>query len=174
MNNELENKDAQEPMGKGVVAKTSAAFKSWWKKNTSEPLKRREKAVLIVVAVLLLFLFYITLDANKYRATVLVVEGEGKVGINPTTEALDFGDLARGVSAVRRVSIENGTFMPMFITMFKTGEIGSLIKIDRNHFKLGAREQAKIEYTVYVPASAEIDHIYNGRVYLFKIPTFGL
>jgi len=89
-------------------------------------------------------------------------------------QALDFGDLARGTSAVRRVDLQNGTFMPMYVFMIKTGSISSLIKIDKNNFRLNPHEQTKIEYTVYMPASAEVDSTYDGRVYLFKVPTFGL
>ena len=133
-----------------------------------------QKAVTIVLAMIVLFVFYVVLDANKYRATVRTIEGEGQVGVNPTDQALDFGDLSRGTSAVRRVNMENGTFMPMFVVMWKTGKISELMKIDKNYFKLGANETTKIEYSVYMPASAVTDTTYNGRVYLFKIPTFGL
>ena len=110
------------------------------------------------------------LDANKFKATVRVVEGESVIGLNPTTEALDFGDLSRGTSAVRRVEVKNNIPFSTYVVMVKTGEISSLIDINKNFFKLKPREETKIEYSVYMPASAEIDKTYNGRVYLFKIP----
>ena len=137
-------------------------------------MKLWQKIVTVIFMLILLFVFYVVLDANKYRATVRTIEGEGQVGVNPTDQALDFGDLSRGTSAVRRVNIENGTFMPMYVVMWKTGTIAELMKIDKNSFKLEANESTKIEYSVYMPASAVIDTTYNGRVYLFKIPTFGL
>lgn len=157
-----------------VPSKIKSGITNWFRKSTDQPLKAYEKVVLVVVAVLALFIFYVALDANKYRATVHVIEGEGKVGVNPTDLALDFGDLSRGTSAVRRVDLQNGTFMPMYVFMIKTGDISSLVKIDKNNFRLNPREQTKIEYTVYIPASAPVDATYNGRVYLFKVPTFGL
>ena len=49
-----------------------------------------DKIVLAILLIVFLFAFYVTLDANKYRALVQVVEGEGRVGVNPTAEALDF------------------------------------------------------------------------------------
>ena len=103
-----------------------------------------------------------------------MVEGEGRVGVNPTTERLDFGDLSRGTSAVRTVTVKNGTVMPMYVVMVKTGNISDLVDIDTNYFKLTRGAEQKIEFQTYIPAWAAIDATYKGRVYLFKIPTFWL
>lgn len=149
-------------------------FSRWWNKTSAAPMRFHEKLIAGLMVVVFLFVFYLTLDANKYAAQVLVIEGEGKVGVNPTAESLDFGDLSRGTAAVRRVSIENGTPVPMYIAIFKWGSISDLVKIDQNFFTLGAKESTKIEFTTYMPASAPIGEKYTGRVYLFKIPTFGL
>jgi hypothetical protein len=142
----------------------------WWERKTGEKLKLSEKIGGGIFLVVFLFVFYVTLDANKYAAQVRAIEGEGKVGVNPTTERLDFGDLSRGTSAVRTVSIQNNTFMPFFVATIKIGSIRSLMKLDRNNFILRKGDSAKIEFTTYMPASAEIDKMYTGRVYLFKIP----
>src|SRR3989338_9572423 len=83
-------------------------------------MKAWQKTVTIIVAVIFLFVFYVVLDANKYRATVRVIEGENQVGVNPTDRALDFGDLSLGTSAVRRVDMQNGTFVPFYVIMLKT------------------------------------------------------
>jgi hypothetical protein len=149
-------------------------LKSWWRRGGATPLKTSEKIVGVILIIIFLFAFYIALDANKYRSLVHVIAGEGKVGVNPTAEALDFGDLSRGTSAVRRVDIKNGTFMPMYVAILKTGSISDLTKIDKNFFKLAPNSETKVEFTVYMPASAPIDSNYDGRVYLFKIPTFGI
>jgi len=150
------------------------SFGAWWEKNTGEPLKTGEKVVAILLLIVFLFVFYVTLDANKYPIQVQIVEGEGRSGVNPTTEALDFGDLSRGSTVVRRVELQNGTFMPVFVMVMKTGSISELVDIDKNYFKLVQDEETKIEFTNYVPASAEIGRTYDGRVYIFKVPTFGL
>ena len=157
-----------------IEPKKRFSFRAWWGKTTGEPLKLKDKIILIVVGVVFLFVFYVTLDANKYPALVRVIAGEGAVGVNPTDLALDFGDLARGTSAVRRVDIQNGTFMPVYVLVWETGSIAELMDIDKKAFRLGAHEGAKIESSTYIPASAAIDTKFNGRVYLFKIPTFGL
>lgn len=131
-----------------------------------------DKIIAAVLIVFFIFVFYIVLDANKYRATVRVVPGEGTVGINPSTTSLDFGDLSRGTSAVRRVALKNGTNLPMYVMVFKIGSISDLVDISKNNFKLKPKSEEKIEFTVFIPASAEIDKTYSGRVYLFKIPIF--
>lgn len=137
-----------------------------------EKLNLFQKIVLGVVLFVLLFVFYVSLDANKYKAQVRVVPGEGVVGVNPTSESLDFGDLSRGGRAVRRVTVDNGTFVPMQVVVLKWGSISDLMEISDKNFRLGANETAEIEFSTYIPASAEVDRIYDGRVYLFKIPRF--
>ncbi|MEK7493634.1 MAG: hypothetical protein AAB630_00605 [Patescibacteria group bacterium] len=166
----MQEKDipSEEPMAYKTEPK-KRMFAGWW-----SDLKFWEKAVSIVCAVLVLFLFYVSLDANKYQAVVRVVEGEGRVGVNPTTERLDFGDLSRGTSAVRTVTIKNGTIMPMYVMMVKTGSIADLVDIDTNYLKVPRGAEQKIEFQTYIPASAAIDATYKGRVYVFKIPTFWL
>ncbi|TSC69303.1 MAG: hypothetical protein G01um101466_91 [Parcubacteria group bacterium Gr01-1014_66] len=149
--------------------------RSFWQRiknafGQKEPLRLHEKIILGILILFFLFTFYVTLDANKYRATVRVIEGEGRVGINPTTEALDFGDLSPGTSAVRRVALSNQTPIPMLVVILKTGTIASLIKNEKNFFALTPRTEDQIDFSLYMPASGEIDRVYDGRVYLFKIP----
>ena len=140
-------------------------FKAWWKS-----LKVLEKIVLIAITAVFLVVFSITLDANKYRATVHVIAGQGKVGINPTTEALDFGDISPGTSAIRRVDITNGTPIPFFVIIVPLGSISDLMKTSQNFFTVKGRTTTKVEFNVFMPASAPINQTFNGRVFLFKIP----
>lgn len=132
-----------------------------------------EKLLAFFLAIVVLAVFYITLDANKYRAEVRVVEGEGRVGVNPTTELLDFGDLSRGSSAVRRVNIANNTKIPMWIAIVRLGSITDLMRPDKNYFTLSAHSEETIEFTTYMPASGEIGSLYSGRVFIFRIPVPG-
>ena len=154
---------------------TPAEGRSFLQKLTGGgPIRTRDKILVGIIIVLFLFVFYVTLDANKYRAEVRVIEGEGKVGVNPTTERLDFGDLSRGTTAVRRVTLENGTFMPMYVMVWKLGNLSELMDIDRESFRLAPGKTQEVNFTTYMPASAEIGKQYTGRVYIFKIPTFWL
>ncbi len=143
----------------------------WLERQAGRPLTLFDKILLWVLVIILAFLAYLSLDANKYPALVRVIAGEGKVGVNPTDEALDFGDLSRGTEAVRRVTINNNTPIPMFIIAFKTGGIRTLMKTDKNYFRLEPHSEAQINFTTYMPASAVVGDTYNGRVFLFKIPT---
>lgn len=163
----------QEDKGSGMKWRMSG-MKPWIEKQAGRPLKTRDKVIGIILIVIFLFVFYVVLDANKYRALVHIIPGEGKVGVNPTTESLDFGDLSPGMSQVRKVKINNGIFMPVYVMIWKTGGISELMTISDNYFKVKPREEKEVEFPVYVPASAVIDSNYTGRVYLFKIPTFGL
>ena len=140
------------------------------KQNFWQKMKRGEKILAVVLVIVFLFVFYIALDANKYQATVHVIAGEGKVGVNPTTERLDFGDLSPGTSAIRRVDIENGTAIPMYVAVVNLGSINDLMKINKSSFTLSPDAKDVIEFTVYMPASAPIDATLTGRVFIFKIP----
>lgn len=131
-----------------------------------------QKVLITVMVVVGLFAFYVTLDANKYRATVLTIEGEGRVGVNPTTEALDFGDLSPGTSAIRKVTIENGIGLPIYVVVARFGSITDLLTLNKNFFSVPAGGSDQIEMTVYMPASAPIGERLEARVFLFKIPYF--
>ena len=150
--------------------KLSLRIRGWWSNVTHVPMNTREKVTAAIMIIVFLFAFYLALDANKYRALVHVIAGEGKVGINPTADALDFGDLSRGTSAVRRVDLTNNTPIPMYVMILKVGSISDLMKVDKNFFTVGAHASTTIEFTVYMPASASTDSDYTGRVLLFKVP----
>ena len=140
------------------------------KRNFWQKMTIAEKLLAIILAVVFLFIFYIALDANKYSAQVIVIEGKGKVGVNPTTERLDFGDLSPGTSAVRRVDITNRTPVPVYVAVLRFGSINDLMKLNKSFFTLRARSSDKIEFTVYMPASAPIGDKLTGRIFIFKIP----
>lgn len=142
----------------------------FWEEKTGEPLRKSEKIIGIILLAVFLFIFYIALDANKFKTTVHVIEGESKIGLNPTTERIDFGDLSRGTSAARIVNIKNGIPVSVYVVALNTGSISSLVDINRNFFKLHPGEEINMEFSTYMPASALIDKTYDGRVYLFKIP----
>ncbi len=153
----------------------------WMEKQAGRPLKTSDKVIGIILVIIFLFVFYVVLDANKYKMQVVVIDGEGKVGVNPTTELLDFGDMSRGTESVRTVTLNNGTFMPVYVLVWQTGRLSEIVKVtDRNSgepaqaFKLKSDTEVKLEFGARMPASAAIGDKYTGRVFIFKIPTFGL
>lgn len=128
-----------------------------------------KKIFWVIVAFLVLIIAVQMVIADKYKATVLVIEGEKKVGVNPTSESLDFGDLSRDTSAARTVTLKSGGG-DAYIWVMKFGALSDLIKIDDNNFVLKGRQEKKIEFLVYMPVSAKIGERMNGYVWIFKLP----
>ena len=120
----------------------------------------------VVVAIFAIVQF---INAAKYEMVVNVVEGENVLGLNPTTERLDFGDLSRNNGIARQISIENGGGMNIVVVAFKFGELASLVKLDRNFFVLKPGEEAQISLEVSIPPSAETKK-YDGRIWVFRLP----
>ncbi len=118
--------------------------------------------ILIVIAVQIVL-------ADKYKATVLPIEGEKKVGVNPTTESLDFGDLSKDTSATRIVTLKSGG-ADAYIWIMKFGSLSDLIKNDDSRFILKGGQEKKIEFSVYMPSSATVGQRMNGWVWIFKMP----
>lgn len=122
-----------------------------------------------LIGILLFLVIVQIVVADKYEAQVLVIEGEKKVGVNPTAERLDFGDLSADTSATRFVTLNAGG-MDTFITVVKFGKIAELIKLSENNFTVKEGDEKRLEFSLYMPPSAPAGEKYTGRVWIFKIP----
>jgi len=127
------------------------------------------KIIWIIVGIIIFVVVVQIVAADKYSAQVQVVEEKGTIGVNPLAEKLDFGDLARELSAVRYVSMENNGKFPIYVMIVKFGGISDLIKISRNNFVLESGQKERLEFEVFVPVSAE-NKYYTGWVWIFKLP----
>ena len=180
----MENTENNDPIkGKNRVPMQwrMSGLTPWIEKQAGRKLNTWDKVVGTILIVVFLFVFYVVLDANKYSMQVLVIEGEGRVGVNPTTELLDFGDMSKGTTAVRTVTLNNGTFMPMQVLVWQMGGITDLVDITFKEdgrpyesFKLKSDTEVKLDFAANMPASVQPGTKYTGRVFIFKIPTFGL
>lgn len=183
---ENNNNGQNQAEGKAVEIKGTdmkwrmSGFLPWIEGKAGRPLKLIDKILGVVIILAFLFLFYVVLDANKYRMQVAIIEGERRVGVNPTAELLDFGDMSKGTTAVRTMTLQNGTFMPVYVMIWKTGSLAELVDITRreggveqNYFKLSPHTETKIDFTASMPASVQAGQGFSGRVYIFKVPTFG-
>jgi hypothetical protein len=121
-----------------------------------------------VVIIVVLFLVIQYVNAAKYEALVQVIK-EDKIGVNPTAERLDFGDLPRDKSAVRSVTLASTGSMNSYIMVWKYGDISDLIKVSKNFFTLEKGKTEKLEFTINIPNSAQ-DRYYRGKVVIFQIP----
>jgi len=142
-------------------------------KGTTEKkwtVKKIMKTVALAAVVLLAWLAIVQyMAADKYEAVVKVVEQGGKIGVNPLTERLDFGDLPKGNSASRIINVENKGGMNIYVKIIKTGEISELIKISKNDFVLPPNSNEKVEFLLEMPISADKEG-YKGNVMVFKLP----
>ena len=128
-----------------------------------------KKIVWGIVALIVMVAAVQVAVADKYEAQVLVIEGEGKVGVNPTAERLDFGDLSGDTSAVRYVTLQAGG-MDTYIAVWKFGSIAELIKLSENNFTMKKGDEKKLEFSVYMPLSAPVGEKYTGHIWIFKVP----
>ena len=122
--------------------------------------------------VLGLIVFFVALEifqAPKFEAVVNVVEGESKVGINPTTERLDFGDLSRGSTAVRFVDLKNESGFKTWMYVRKTGELAELLEVSEGEFSLTPGQEKRLEFSLRIPASAE-SRVYTASVRIWRLP----
>ncbi|MDD5110267.1 MAG: hypothetical protein PHI63_03550 [Patescibacteria group bacterium] len=141
-------------------AKQGSGRKKWKTKHT---------VILVIVLAVAWFIGVQVMAAERYAATVNVIEGKDKVAVNPVAK-LDFGDLSRDTGANRYVTLKNTGGMNKQIWIVKTGPIAEMMKIDKGtSFTLKPGEEVKVEFSVQVPVSAPIQK-YGGTVYIFKMP----
>ncbi|HLC90129.1 MAG TPA: hypothetical protein VJG65_04155 [Patescibacteria group bacterium] len=149
-------------------------------KNPTEIKKRKwpkGKIIVLIIALIIVWLFAVQImAADRYQAVVKVAGGENQLGINPLSDKLDFGELSRDNGASRFVTLSaKGECRfclsggEKFIMIWQFGEISDLIKISKNNFVLKPNEDQRIEFSLYVPVSAQ-EREYRGQVWVFKLP----
>jgi|SRR3989344_5577412 len=134
--------------------------------------RRMSKGKLVGIIILILIVWFGAIQymaADRYAAVVNVIEGVDKVGVNPTTELLDFGDLSRDTAQTRTVTLKNTGTMSKFIQVWKRGELAEIMAVSKDNFELKSGEEYKLEFTVKIPSSAEYRK-YEGKVTIFKWP----
>lgn len=132
-------------------------------------MNKAKKIIYILIAVIAFVLVVQVLVADKYQATVQVIEEKGEIGVNPLADKLDFGDLAKETTAIRYVSLANNGGMKNYIMVWKFGGAADLMKISRNNFTLEPDQKERLEFQIFIPVSAS-EQRYNGSVWIFKIP----
>ncbi len=164
MENQMPQADtsrAGAPAGDSGAVSKVAKRKGWSKKNAF---------VVIVIIALAWFAGVQIMAAERYRAVVNVIEGVDKVGVNPSAERLDFGDLSRDTGASRFVVLKNNGRIAKSVLVVKRGKIAELMKTSQPaKFTLKPGEEIKLEFNVRIPVSAPYGK-YEGSVLLFKWP----
>ena len=130
---------------------------------------RWSKVILWVAAVLVGILLVIQyINAAKYEALVQVID-EDLVGGNPTGERLAFGGLHPAQSAGGMVTLKSEGDTGAYVIVWMRGELGNLMNVNKNFFTLEPKTEEKLEFSVYIPNSAEFKYYY-GKVVIFQIP----
>ncbi|MCK5459965.1 hypothetical protein KAI52_02535 [Candidatus Parcubacteria bacterium] len=163
---ETQNRENRaEPWRPSSVVEKAAA-----EQNNKKPKRTTLKRIIWAIIGVLIFIIIVQVAiADKYSAQVLVIEGEKKVGVNPTDERLDFGDLSADTSATRYVTLNAGG-IDTFIFVLKFGSIAELVKLSENNFTMKKGDEKKLEFSLYMPVSAPIGEKYTGFVWIFKLP----
>lgn len=128
-----------------------------------------KKIIIIILIIIFVILAAQVINAQKYRMIVKVVDEENKVGVNPTTEKLDFGDLSRNNGMSRYVTLKSQGNTPAYIIIWKFGQISDLVKINKNRFVLEPGQEEKLSFTINIPPSAETKQ-YTGNIWIFRLP----
>ena len=131
--------------------------------------KISKKIFLGLIVVLLLFALVEFAAAGKYKATVKISQEENYLGLNPASGKFDFGDLSRGVGGSRYLSLENNGSIPVYVKIFKFGNISDLIKISNDNFILSPGSKTEIDFHLTVLPSVNQEE-YSGWVLVFRIP----
>ena len=107
--------------------------------------------------------------ANKYSIQVKAIKPQKKIGINPLTTSLDFGDVPLGGKAKRFITLSNNGNRSSYIITWRSGGIGELVTINKNYFNLRADRKEKVTVLLKIPPSARPGY-YRGTVYIFRLP----
>jgi hypothetical protein len=137
--------------------------------NGARPMSMTKKIIYGIIAVIAFFLAVQISVADKYKATVQCIEGEKKVGVNPTDLALDFGDLSHDTAAQRVIKMNSGS-NSAYVYIAKFGKIAELIKVSEARFTMKPNEEKKIQFDLYMPPSAPTGVRMDGYVWVFKLP----
>ena len=128
-----------------------------------------KKIILIIIIIILVYAIVQVVNAAKYKMLVNVKEGENVMGLNPSSENLDFGDLSRNNGSTRYVKLNSGGGTSVYVAVFNIGEISDLVKLDKNFFTLKAGEEVKLAYEIQIPPSAQVKK-YSGWTIIFRLP----
>lgn len=138
------------------------------------PRSRRHQVAYALLALLALLVFYVWRTSVSYPAQVFVmpaVEGSDlTVGLSPyDPERLDFGDLSQGTQGTTTLELENGSRIPLQVSIVATGSIRPFIRISDAFFVLKPGDEKEVEISAAIPTTAEPKE-YSGRIRVVRVP----
>ena len=137
-----------------------------------ESFSRRTLIFIFIGALLLALLATALVEytyATKYSINVNVIKSTQKIGINPLTTSLDYGDTSPGGKSKRFITLKNEGNRSSYIIIWKSGVASDLVSISDNFFTLKSGKEKTIDFLLKVPASASYKK-YAGKIYIFRLP----
>ena len=125
--------------------------------------------LLLVIVSLLLTALVEYAFADKYAMGVKVINDSTYIGISPTKTSLDFGELSPLASQTRYVTLKNSGGSAAYISVFMYGDVAPMVKVSKNNFFLEPGKEIKLEFSIYIPPSAQFRY-YTGGVVIFRFP----
>ncbi len=133
-------------------------------------MKKRYIALIAVGVVLVLTIVFFVQATTIYSSQVIAKEKGSAIGIAPFTDRVDFGDIPLGLTVTKVISLENEGSTPNFIRVFIMGSISSLVDVEPSSFTLEPGESRDIDLELTMPASAEPEKKFTGRVIILRLP----
>ncbi|MEK6927538.1 MAG: hypothetical protein AABX11_03835 [Nanoarchaeota archaeon] len=116
--------------------------------------------LLFVLVLFFIFINFNTLQKQEYDTTFEIGETSG---FDLNTSALTFGRISFNSSSTRSILVRNDFAIPVFVSLYISGNISKLISISENDFRLVPGENKSIEFKAY--SNADLGK-YTGKVTL--------
>jgi len=131
-------------------------------------MQKRKNSLLILLIVILCFvlvlnIFYLTktrdiVGVRKIDASVIVAN---KIGFDLNSTALTFGEVTRGGSALRKISIENNYDFPIEVLIYGVDGMERFVVPVRENISIS--EKKEIDIIAKIPDDAQFGK-YEGKI----------
>ena len=133
-------------------------------------MKKRYIVLIAVGVVLVLAATFFAQALTIYPAQVIAREKGEPIGIAPFTDRVDFGDVPQGATIAKMITLENEGSVHNYIRVFIIGSIGALVEVEPSSLTLEEGESQDIVLRLTMPASAEPEKKFSGRVIILRLP----
>ena len=90
----------------------------------------------VIISTLLTYKFYNSYIIENSYELGMEVKVDDHFGLNADTDALKFGRLMPGTSALRSIFVGNNATFPLKVAIFKSGQMKDWVKVSENNFVL--------------------------------------
>jgi hypothetical protein len=132
---------------------------------------KKSYIALIALGILLLLAVTFLFQALTIYDTQVIVKAAGEpLGMAPFTDRIDFGDIPQGEAIGKTLIMENEGAVPNQVVVFVIGNIGDLVTVNPSSVSLEPGEKVEVDFDLSMPASAEPEKKYTGKVFVLRLP----